>query len=441
MKGHFIFLSACLVSLHAFSSEDPFTELDKEMLLYQQQSQDSAVEQSDFERFMGSQKTQYEQWREQYLKDFDQFQKQVVQQWGEADSSQKQRNVEFSQDLQVKSTIDYDKEEVSVAVLVDKNLPLEKAETKVRLQVERLISDRNSNISRLFEDRDDFLTGEIAVRDVEFSDKKKQQMQNIIIQQTQEQAQQIDKRSDRAQLDGSDLNSRESLLLASKEKQQLLTSTQIRLTAADNDYEQAQAEASNKQKIVIYKVALPKNSLAKRAKKYVNYAEKESEIRHIPAALVMAIMHSESAFDPYAVSPVPAYGLMQIVPTTAGHDVNKLERNIDKPMRKKDLFVPAINVETGAAYLNILDKRYLKAISDDQSRLYCTIAAYNTGAGNVARVFNQNGSRNISKAAKEINRLSPQQVYQRLIAQLPYDETKHYLKRVNKRIALYESKA
>ncbi|MEH6453338.1 MAG: transglycosylase SLT domain-containing protein, partial [Psychromonas sp.] len=225
-----------------------------------------------------------------------------------------------------------------------------------------------------------------------------------------------------------------------REKRDLLSTTQKRLTAADNDYEQAQINADKKQKIVIYKVDLPKSSLAKRAEKYVGYAQKESEIRHIPAALVMAIMHSESAFDPYAVSSVPAYGLMQIVPRTAGHDVNRLERNIDRPMTKKDLFIPAINVETGTAYLNILDKRYLKAITDDQSRLYCTIAAYNTGAGNVARVFNQNGSRNINKAAKEINRLSPEQVYQRLLIQLPYDETKHYLKRVNKRIALYESK-
>ncbi|MEH6454217.1 MAG: hypothetical protein V7782_14395, partial [Psychromonas sp.] len=132
MKGHFIFLSTCLVSFNSFSSGDPFAELDKEMTLYQQQSQHSAVEENDFEKFMGSQQTEYEQWRDQYLKDFDQFQKQVVQKWGEADSSQKQRNVEFSEDMQVKSTIDYQNEEITVAVLVDKDLSLSEAETKVR---------------------------------------------------------------------------------------------------------------------------------------------------------------------------------------------------------------------------------------------------------------------------------------------------------------------
>ena len=154
-------------------------------------------------------------------------------------------------------------------------------------------------------------------------------------------------------------------------------------------------------------------------------------------------MHSESAFNPKAKSGVPAYGLMQIVPRTAGHDVNKLLRNMDKPMNKEELYIPKVNVETGSAYLNILDKRYLKRIKDPRSRLYCTIAAYNTGAGNVAKVFNVKGegrTTNINRAALKINKLTPDQVYQSLLAKLPYDETKGYLKHVSKRISLYEVK-
>ena len=65
------------------------------------------------------------------------------------------------------------------------------------------------------------------------------------------------------------------------------------------------------------------------------------------------------------------------------------------------------------------------------------IAAYNTGSGNVAKTFNKGGSRNISKAAKIINKLSPQEVYDHLVANLPYDETKNYLKRVIKRKKIY----
>jgi membrane-bound lytic murein transglycosylase C len=70
--------------------------------------------------------------------------------------------------------------------------------------------------------------------------------------------------------------------------------------------------------------------------------------------------------------------------------------------------------------------------------LYCVIAAYNTGAGNVARAFNKDRSTSIGKASKVINQMTPQQVYDHLVVNLPYDETKNYLKKVNSRIALYK---
>ena len=66
------------------------------------------------------------------------------------------------------------------------------------------------------------------------------------------------------------------------------------------------------------------------------------------------------------------------------------------------------------------------------------IAAYNTGAGNVAKAFNKDRTRNIRKAAEVINTMEPNEVYQQLLESLPYDETKLYLKKVYGRIAQYE---
>ncbi|WP_407333996.1 transglycosylase SLT domain-containing protein [Enterovibrio sp. 27052020O] len=191
-------------------------------------------------------------------------------------------------------------------------------------------------------------------------------------------------------------------------------------------------------KVVSYKVKLPENALKTRASTYQPLVEKESERWEIDAALVMAIMHSESSFRPDAKSHVPAFGLMQVVPNSAGHDVNKLFRKIDSPMSPTDLYVPPINVETGTAYLNILDKRYLKFITNDQARLYCVIAAYNTGAGNVAKAFNKDRSTNIRKAAVVINSMTPDEVYDHLLENLPYDETKNYLRKVKGRISMYQ---
>ncbi len=51
---------------------------------------------------------------------------------------------------------------------------------------------------------------------------------------------------------------------------------------------------------------------------------------------------------------------------------------------------------------------------------------------NVAKVFNKKGqgnTRNMKRAAKVINTLSPQEVYDALMNKLPYDETKHYLEK------------
>lgn len=435
MKHFLLFVVALSSSTYLYAA-DPFADLDREMDIYQQESTDILLK-NEFQQYISAEEKQYQTWRTQYLKEFDQFQKELVAKWGEGDISQKERDVEFSEDKNVKSVIDYENEQVTVAVLVDKKLSAAAAKKIVEAKVQQLIADKKSNIATVFAEKSAAEQGEIAIFDVHYSDTKKQQVKEQIIRQTQAQAQEIDKQADRAQLPESALSESESKLLATQEKEQLLKSSQTRLNAAATNYEQAKESAANDKKIVLYKVKLPKNSLARRAEKYVGFAEKESRIFNIPAALVMAIMHSESAFNPRAKSAVPAYGLMQIVPRTAGHDVNRMLRNIDKPMYKKDLYVPAINVETGTAYLNILDKRYLKAINDPRSRLYCTIAAYNTGAGNVARVFNRNGSRNIKQAAGVINQLSPDQVYQRLLAKLPYDETKHYLRRVNSRIALY----
>jgi len=430
---------AAIFSSSVVLANDPFVELDAEMALFESQRGSSQQVQSEFEQYLQAEQSDYQAWQQQYLEEFDKFQQQVVNKWGKAESIKAEYDVEFSANKNVKSVIDYEREEVKVELIVDNNLSQADAERAVKAQFEKLLADKESNIAKVFKDASTVESGEVTLSDVEFSEVNKQKSKQIIIQQTQAQAKEIDKQADRALLSGSLLTAEEASILATQEKTDLLKSSQTRLLNSDNSYQEAQKNASDDTKIVTYKVKLPNNSLQQRASRYVAFAEQESKKNKIPAPLVMAIMHSESAFNPKAKSAVPAYGLMQIVPRTAGHDVNKLVRNIDKPMEVADLYVPEINVETGSAYLNILDKRYLKAITNDRSRLYCTIASYNTGAGNVARVFNSDGARNITKAAKVINRLSPEEVYAQLMANLPYDETKHYLERVNSRIALYQT--
>ncbi len=167
---------------------------------------------------------------------------------------------------------------------------------------------------------------------------------------------------------------------------------------------------------------------------HVNGYANEQEISK---ALVLAVIETESAFNPQAKSGVPAYGLMQIVPNSAGLDATQELDGKARLLAPSYLYDSENNIEIGSTYLHILLFRYLKGVKDPLSRRYCSIAAYNTGAGNVSRAFI--GSTRIGKAFPEINKLTPQQVYDHLLKNLPHDETKHYLERVSKRIDKYEA--
>ena len=58
----------------------------------------------------------------------------------------------------------------------------------------------------------------------------------------------------------------------------------------------------------------------KRVERYKDEIFKQSERFGIDPAIVFAIIHTESSFNPKARSHIPAYGLMQLVPKSGGRD-------------------------------------------------------------------------------------------------------------------------
>lgn len=168
-------------------------------------------------------------------------------------------------------------------------------------------------------------------------------------------------------------------------------------------------------------------------KKYASQVTRESKRFDIEAALIYAIIETESSFNPYAMSHIPAYGLMQIVPQTAGRDAYRLIHKKDKAPSKNYLFKPDNNIEMGTAYLHILDTKYLGKVKHEKSREYCVIAAYNTGSGNVLKAFDSDRGR----AVEKINQLSSQQVYQHLVNHLKYEEARHYVQKVTRNKTKY----
>ena len=139
---------------------------------------------------------------------------------------------------------------------------------------------------------------------------------------------------------------------------------------------------------VIWSVTIPMvpTHLDKRAHKYLPMVRKAADQYGVDASLILAIMQTESSFNPYAVSHSDALGLMQVVQHTAGVDVFRMKGKWGKPSRSY-LLDPENNIDAGTAYLSLLQRSYLGGIQDPVSRRYAVITAYNGGAGSVLRGF------------------------------------------------------
>jgi len=174
------------------------------------------------------------------------------------------------------------------------------------------------------------------------------------------------------------------------------------------------------------KIAMVSNFENKQAEKYRQHVEKFARQYQISSSLVYAIIRTESNFNPFAVSSAPAYGLMQLVPTSGGREAYRRARGADETPSKQYLFDAANNIELGTAYLSVLAYNHLERIDNPVSREYCVISAYNTGPNNVLRTF----SKDQVVAVNAINSLAPSGVYEKLRANLPYAETRQYLYKV-----------
>lgn len=105
---------------------------------------------------------------------------------------------------------------------------------------------------------------------------------------------------------------------------------------------------------------------ADRRSRYDQHIRHAAALYHMPEALVRAVIHVESDYDPRAVSRVGAGGLMQLMPKTA------------RGMGVTQIFDPRQNIFGGTRFLRVLANRF----SGD---LVLTIASYHAGAGAVGK--------------------------------------------------------
>jgi soluble lytic murein transglycosylase len=144
---------------------------------------------------------------------------------------------------------------------------------------------------------------------------------------------------------------------------------------------------------------------------YARYVNKYAAASDVPPTLLQALMREESALDPEAVSPAGAIGLTQLMLPTAQQVARRLK--LPKPDRGA-LTDPETSIRIGAAYLGQLLKRY--GGSPVQA-----LAAYNAGEGAVGRWRTGGRDAELDEWVEEI----------------PFDETRSYVKRVLRSDAAY----
>jgi soluble lytic murein transglycosylase-like protein len=99
----------------------------------------------------------------------------------------------------------------------------------------------------------------------------------------------------------------------------------------------------------------------------------EARRYHFDPSLVLAVIHVESRFDTYAVSPKDALGLMQLLPSTGEELAPIVGVEWHGP---QTLFDPVANVRLGVAYLRQLTDRYNGSVRT-------ALVAYNWGPGRI----------------------------------------------------------
>ncbi|KMT65200.1 murein transglycosylase domain-containing protein [Catenovulum maritimum] len=486
MKGKIVCLPILLSLLPLASAQSQsFAEFKAEMDALKAESHTTNIK--AFDNWQQQRLAEYQNFRQEHFRQLDNMRNELLDSWGEAEISDSRKYVEYDDNETIRSVVDFENNEIRISVLHEKTSSNEKdkiakailalkqkfeAQTGSKLNsLEQLVGNKitQNQVSSLVENaevKDDSTLIEQPIIDIyrqeivkidQQSKAQKNQVDKILAKplvsapESEDSIEEVSKlATEHAKIDQEkadrikalkkklvrlklEREGRKQAYLANKQAEKNATNQVEQTVSKQDDI----AEVTPSKKITTYKIKLPKQSEIKLARPYIAHVVVQSRRWDLEPSLLLAIMHTESYFNPKAKSHIPAYGLMQIVPSTASVDVNRFLYEQDSAMSAAALLTPAKNIETGVAYMHILNSRYLKLIKDPKSRKFCMIAAYNTGAGNVAKTFNPDGSRNIRKAAKIINRLTPGQVYEALLSNLPYDETKDYIRRVTKREDIY----
>ena len=146
--------------------------------------------------------------------------------------------------------------------------------------------------------------------------------------------------------------------------------------------------------------------------KYENIIKQNCNYYNLPPSLVASVINVESGYDQNATSNKNAIGLMQIKLSTANYLNEFYKTGIT--LTESELFAPQTNIKYGCMYLNYLFKKF----KDTNT----VLASYNAGE-TVVRSWLNNTNYSTDKIT---------------LQNIPFLETKNYIKKINNNLKFYK---
>lgn len=452
MRTHILLLSASFFSLCASAQVSEIDSIRNQFEAEARQTVD------DFEAYSQQAYEDYMAYERQARQEFEAYVNSINAVWGDTLTDTQKEWVSYSDDRSERSVVDFETGRIDVEVALDEGASEEEVKSRLQQAVEQLLNNRgttcpyNSKVDAsnpiakqpILEGLLDLSPYELPTDDMVEAKPKRKAPPTPVVKGKDLPTYTADKVVAQPKKD----TTKPTSTLADRKAQakeraaeKVARWTQSTAEIAKRIVEKTVTKVTTitggdgkERKVAKVEMALVKDNISKNAALYKDLVAEFSARFQVEQPLIYAIMEQESAFNPQAKSWVPAYGLMQLVPKSGGRDAYRYVYKTDHIPESSYLFNPRNNIELGTAYLRVLLNQFGK-VEDMGCRQLCVIAAYNTGAGNVSRCFI--GSTKLANAFPSINQMDYTRLYNHLITQLPYDETRNYVKKVVQRREKY----
>ena len=380
MKYLFVAIALVLISMYAFAQQ---TQDYEDYVQGIESMWDDYSEAKEFEKFQQEQNAAFQAFLREEEEAYRKFKEDVEKKWNEFIDSTQQQWVGYSEDVDVRSVVNFEEQEPSETpeegkglIVVEAVVPVDEPDS--RDKAKELIAN---HIEKMF-------SAENEAKKVVLVDQVKTEKGEVVTPE----------------------NVRKFV------KEEVLPQAEIKSEPLKSK------DGVERVKVSVVIPLVPEH-LKTRAQNYLRSAKTSCDKYGEDLPLVMAVIQTESYFNPLAKSHIPAYGLMQLVPKYGGKDAYKYVFKKDEAPTPKFLYVPENNLLLGIAYLHMLRDNYFYGIQDPEKQEHLIVASYNGGMGRV-----------IKRVMKKYNvqEMSAPEVYEALRKEMPA-ETKDYLAKVTSR--------